>query len=194
LPAVYLPARPTWIADRIRLVDDRVAAQYGLRLALIWSRLWLLLAPDDRTHVTQARDRLDRAGMLAGWAVLYSALAFRWWPAVPLGVALGVFAWWRARSAAALFADIIESIVDLRYRDLVVALGFPVEAGRPLATATADAINDLLHKGASGYRQEEDTGSESAATPYPSSSSVSESRDRQQPGDSAPLGSNTTLA
>ncbi|MEV6350651.1 hypothetical protein [Actinoplanes sp. NPDC051851] len=153
LPAVYLPDRPTWIADRIRLTEDRVAAQYGLRLGLIWPRLWLLLAPEDRIHVTQARDRFDRSGDVAGWALLYAVLALWWWPAVLAGVLLAVIAWWRARTSAALFADVVEATVDLRHRALVTELGFAVAPGHPLDPATADAINDLLHKGGSGYEQ-----------------------------------------
>lgn len=194
LPAAYLPARPTWIADRIRLTDDRIFAQYGLRLGLVWPRLWLLLEPDARNQVTRARDRFEQAGVLAGWAVLYLVPAPWWWPALPIGLGLGALAWWRARSAAALFADIVEATVDLHHRRLAAELGFPVEAGRVLDAATADAINDQLHKGGSGYRQETSTGVSSEATPYPSSSSVSDSRDRQQPDDPAAIGSNTTLA
>lgn len=194
VPAVYLPARPTWIGDRIRLADDRVAAQYGLRLGLIWPRLWLLLTPEGRTDVMQARDRLDRAVAWAGWAVLCLALTPWWWPAAVLGVTVGVVSWRRARSAAGLFADIVEATVDLRHRGLVAELGFPVEQGRPLPPSTAAAVNDLLHKGASGHGQYDRVGAESEPTPYPSSSVRSDSRERQQPDDEpAPSGSNTTL-
>ncbi|WP_432901468.1 hypothetical protein ACQP1S_30715 [Micromonospora matsumotoense] len=164
VPAVYLPARPTWIGDRIRLADDRVAAQYGLRLGLIWSRLWLLLGADGRTDVMQARDRLDRAVTSAGWAVLHLALTPWWWPAVLLGATLGAVSWWRARSAAGLFADLVEATVDLRHRNLVAELGFPVEEGRPVPPSTAAAVNDLLHKGASGHGHEARTGAESEPT------------------------------
>jgi len=181
LPGVYLPDRPTWIGDRIRGTDDRVAAQFGLRLALIWPRLWLLLAPEARAMVFAARERFERAGTLAGWAVLYAALAPWWWPALPLGLGLGGYAWWRGRSSAALFADTVEATVDLHHRSLVTALGFPIEAGQSLDASTADAINDLLHKGASGYPQETAAGAVSAETPYPSSVLASDSRDRQQP-------------
>jgi hypothetical protein len=194
VPAVYLPARPTWIGDRIRLTDDRVAAQYGLRLGLIWPRLWQLLSADGRTDVMQARDRFDRAGTSAGWALLCLALTPWWWPAAPLGVILGVVSWWRARSAAGLFADIVEATVDLRHRSLVAELGFPVEDGHPVPPSTAAAVNDLLHKGASGHGQDARTGADSEPTWYPSSSLTNDSRDRQQPDDApSPTGSNTTL-
>jgi len=180
LPGVYLPARPTWIGDRIRLTDDRVAAQYGLRLGLIWPRLWLLFDAEAKLMVSGARDRFERAGTLAGWALLYAALTPWWWPAAALGLGLGALAWWRGRSSAALFANTVETTVDLHHRRLVTALGFPIEEGRPLDAATADAINDQLHKGAGGYPQEAVAGAVSAETPYPSAVLANDKRDRQQ--------------
>jgi hypothetical protein len=97
--------------------------------------------------VQDARDRFERAGTLAGWAVLYAALAALWWPAPAIGAALGGYAWWRGRRGAALFADTVEAAVDLHHRRLAEALGHPTDG--PLDRATADAINDQLHKGAS---------------------------------------------
>jgi hypothetical protein len=180
LPGVYLPDRPTWIGDRIRLVDARVAAQYGLRLALIWPRLWQLLDADARALVHDARDRFERAGTLAGWAVLYGGLATVWWPALPVGLGLAGYAWWQGRQGAGLFADTVESTVDLHHRRLAEALGHVPEADRPLGPAIADAINDQLHKGASPYPHRTATGAVSPMTPSPESASVS--RERQQPG------------
>lgn len=148
LPADYLPRTPTWIGDRLRLADVRVGAQYGLSLALIWPRIWQLVDVDTRTLVQQARARFELAGTLAGWSACYLVLVVFWWPAgLVAAVLLGV-AWWRGRLAAAVFGDTIESTVDLQHRALAAALGHPVETGRPLPPATADAINDQLHKGA----------------------------------------------
>jgi hypothetical protein len=180
LPEVYLPARPTWIGDRIRLADDRVAAQYTLRLALVWPRLWLLLDANARAQVTAARERFEQAGVLAGWAVLYLALAPWWWPALPIGLVLAGVGWWRGRGSAALFADVVEATVDLHHRRLVTELGFPVEGGRALDATTADAVNDQLHKGGSGYRQETATGAVSAETPSRSPSLTRVNRERRQ--------------
>jgi hypothetical protein len=148
LPADYLPRTPTWIGDRLRLADVRVSAQYGLSLALIWPRIWQLVDVDTRTLVQQARARFELAGTLAGWSACYLVLVVFWWPAALVaGVLLGV-AWWRGRLAAAVFGDTIESTVDLQHRALAAALGYPVAQGKPLPSATADAINDQLHKGA----------------------------------------------
>jgi hypothetical protein len=184
LPRAYLPDRPTWIGDRVRLTETRVAAQYGLRLALIWPPLWQLLDADGRALVQDARDRFDRAGTLAGWAILYVALTALWWPALAIGAALGGYAWWRGRQDAALFADTVEAAVDLHHRRLAEALGHPA-ADRPLDRATADAINDQLHKGASpqpgsppGQRQLTRTGAVIEEISSPERATVS--RERQQ--------------
>jgi hypothetical protein len=178
LPRVYLPDRPTWIGDRVRLADARVAAQYGLRLSLIWPRLWQLVDPECRALVHDARDRFERAGTLAGWAIMYGALVVLWWPALAAGLGLAGYAWWRGRQSAGLYADTIESAVDLHHRRLAEALGHPAPPDRPLGRPVADAINDQLHKGASPYRQRTDAGAVSAEIPSPDRATVS--RERQQ--------------
>jgi hypothetical protein len=180
LPRVYLPDRPTWIGDRVRLADARVAAQYGLRLSLIWPRLWQLLDPETRALVHDARDRFERAGTLAGWAIMYGVLAVLWWPALAAGLGLAGYAWWRGRRGAGLYADTVEAAVDLHHRRLAEALGHPVPPDRPLGRATADAINDQLHKGASPYRQRTGAGAVSAEIPSPDPATVS--LERQQAG------------
>jgi hypothetical protein len=184
LPRAYLPDRPTWIGDRVRLTETRVTAQYGLRLALIWPPLWQLLDADGRALVQDARDRFERAGTLAGWAVLYAALTALWWPALAVGAALAGYAWWRGRRGAALFADTVEAAVDLHHRRLAEALGHPADG--PLGRATADAINDQLHKGASphpvlpAHGQRTRTGAVIDEIPSPERTTVS--RERQQAG------------
>jgi len=148
LPESYLPHCPTWIGDRLRLADVRVTAQYGLSLALVWPRLWQLVDADTRTLVQQARDRFDLAGTLAGWAAWYCVLVVFWWPGAVIAAVLVSVAWWRGRIAAAVFGDAVEATVDLKHRALTEALGHRLEPGTPLPPATADAINDQLHKGA----------------------------------------------
>lgn len=153
IPDVYLPHRPTWIGDRFHLVDVRVRGQYGLVLALIWPRLWHLVDGDTRTLVQDARTRFDHATRLAGWAVCYLVIAVVWWPAVVLALGIGCYAWYSGRSAAALFADTVETTVDLHHRKLVETLGYVMAAGEPLSAQVADAINDQLHKGGSPQAQ-----------------------------------------
>ena len=49
--AAYLPQRPTWLGDRVRLVEARVRAQYHVDARLVWPRLWLLLDEDTRRPI-----------------------------------------------------------------------------------------------------------------------------------------------
>ncbi|MBM7775030.1 hypothetical protein JOD54_005234 [Actinokineospora baliensis] len=146
LPERYLPALPTWIGDRLRLVDARVDAQYGLVLALIWPRLWHRLDAETRAVVAHARGRLDLAATLVGWGVLYLALAWAWWPSAVIAVGLAVVGARRGRLAAEVFGGAVESTVDLGVLGLAEALGHKVE--HALTPSVADAINDQLHKGA----------------------------------------------
>ncbi|WP_051385722.1 hypothetical protein [Actinokineospora inagensis] len=146
LPERYLPALPTWIGDRLRLVDVRVDAQYGLSLALVWPRLWQRLDADNRSLVRQARMRLDLASTLVGWGVLYLAPTWFWWPSAVVSAGAGVVGWRRGRAAAEVFGGAVETTVDLGHLGLATALGHPVDGG--LRPEVADAINDQLHKGA----------------------------------------------
>ncbi|MFC4534745.1 hypothetical protein [Sphaerisporangium dianthi] len=146
VPGRFLPARPTWIGDRFRLAGERVDAQYGLRLALVWIPLWQVLEEPIRTPVQEAADRFDETVRLAGWGALYAATGVLWWPGLPVGALVMVIAWRQGRAAAAGFADVVEATVDTRHRALAEALGVALPHGR-LTRAEAAVINDLLHKG-----------------------------------------------
>jgi hypothetical protein len=148
LPAVYLPDRPTWIGDEVRMADARVYAQYGLYLALIWPRLWQLVDADTRTSVQDARERFDRSARLAGWAVVYGGLVVLWWPALFPALVFFGYTVFHGRSTVTLFTGTVESTVDLHNRALAESLGHVLEPGKPLSGRVADAINDQLHKGA----------------------------------------------
>lgn len=153
LPGVYLPRTPTWIGDRVRLAGARVDAQYGLSLPLIWPRLWQLVDDGARDLVRQARSGFESACTLGGWAALYAVLAVAWWPAALVAAVLLALSWRRGRLAAAVFADTLESTVDLHHRALAQALGHQLGPGPGIPPAVADAINDQLHKGATPQPQ-----------------------------------------
>lgn len=146
-PAYLSPHRPTWIGDRFALVDTRIYAQYYLCLALIWSRLWLLLNPDVRSEVRAARDRYDNALVLVGWSVPYLALAALSWPCAVIAAAIAVIGWRRTRAAAGALADSVEAVVDLHHSTLAAALGHPLPP-EGITKEIADQINDQLNKGA----------------------------------------------
>jgi hypothetical protein len=144
----YLPARPTWMGDKIHLVDQRIDAQYGLSLSLIWPRLWQLLDDTTRGHVETTRERLDGAGRLAGWGVLYAALGMLWWPALTTAVVILLTAWRNGRTAVALFTTTVEATVDLHHRALASALGVALPDHGRFTPNEGAIINDQLNKGA----------------------------------------------
>ncbi|MFG1953410.1 hypothetical protein [Micromonospora sp. NPDC048830] len=143
--AAYLPQRPTWLGDRARLVEARVRAQYHVSAALVWPRLWLLLDEDARQPVTDARTRYGEAVALVGWGLLYLALGLRWWPALLVGAGVLLTAWRRLRDTLGELAELIESAIDLRLRDLAAALGLPL-AGAEVSASEGRALDDRLGK------------------------------------------------
>jgi hypothetical protein len=142
----YLPRRPTWMADRLRLVEARVRAEYRVSAALVWPRIWLLTTEEFHASIRHSRARFDEACVLAGWAVLYAVPAAFWWPAAVVGVVTGLVAWRRARASLDEFAGLVESAVDLHLRPLAEALGLPI-TGDTITATEAARLDDRLRKG-----------------------------------------------
>jgi hypothetical protein len=134
------PERPTRIGDVFHGVAVRVHRRYALDLEPTWPRLWALLPETLRADVTAARQAYDAAARLAGWALLYLALAVLWWPGALAGAAVLATAVGRARDAASLLATLVETAVDLHLTDLAERLGVrggedvsAIELGRAVA-------------------------------------------------------------
>jgi hypothetical protein len=145
--AVYQPRHPTWIGERFRLLDSRIAAQYqGLELGLLWPRLWLLLPETVRTPVQAAEAQFRSAMTLVGWGVLYLGLGIYWYPAAIAGLGAAALGWRRTRSTTATLTTLIEAAVDTHLDTVLTAFGHPL----PATGFTADLahrINDRLAKG-----------------------------------------------
>jgi len=138
------PARPTWVADRMRAMELRVRAAYGLEMPVAWPRLWPVVSEPLRADLNGAQDSYSAAARLAGWAVLYAVLAGWWWPAAIVAVVAFCLAWARARIAISLLADLLEAAVDLHGRDLAAQLG--VRCDGPLDRSVGTSITELLTK------------------------------------------------
>lgn len=143
--AAYLPQRPTWLGDRIRLVETRVRAQYHVSARLLWPRLWLLLDEDTRRPISDAHARYADAVSLAGWGLLYLVPGMVWWPSALIGGMVLITAWNRLRATVAELAELVESVIDLRLRDLGEALGTPF-GGTEISPVEGRAFDDRLGK------------------------------------------------
>jgi hypothetical protein len=147
--AAYLPHRPTWLGDRIRLVETRVRAQYHVSAALVWPRMWLLLGDDTRRPIIDAGTRHAEAVTLVGWGILYLAPGMLWWPALVVAAAVLLTAWARVRGTLAELAELVESAIDLRLRDLAEALGILI-TGAEVSPDEGRALDDRLGKAGPG--------------------------------------------
>ncbi|WP_424891646.1 hypothetical protein [Streptomyces sp. XH2] len=148
-PAVtrYLPARPTRIADRLRLADDRVYAEYGLRIVLVWPRLWLVLPSEQRAPLDAARGAFTDAAGLTAWGLLYLPLGLAWWPAGLAGLAVVAAGVRQGRAGAAAFADLAEAAVDVNQQLIAGLFGLALRDGR-ITPDDGARVNDRLNKGA----------------------------------------------
>ncbi|MFG3496745.1 hypothetical protein [Streptomyces sp. NPDC047886] len=142
----YLPRRPTWMSDRVRLVEARIRAQYWFDVALVWPRLWLLIGDETRRPVVEARTGFADAVTLAGWGCLYLVAGLFWWPALVVGAGVLLTGWSRARSGLEEFATLVEAVVDVHHRTLAEALGMPLD-GAGVTEAEGRNMDDMLRKG-----------------------------------------------
>jgi hypothetical protein len=134
------PHRPTRIADCFERTAARTSVVNGLDdLSRAWPRLFAVLPDTLRADIIAARDAYSATARLTAWSLLYTALAFAWWPAALLGPAIAVTAVSRARTASAELADLIETAADLHLADLATGLGVsvlstPAQTGRAITT------------------------------------------------------------
>ncbi|MFJ8080635.1 hypothetical protein ACIQ6Y_08365 [Streptomyces sp. NPDC096205] len=136
------PQHPTWLGDRLHTPTVRLSQEYGIDLAIIWPRLWLLLPTPTRDTLTAARSRLDTAFTLGGWALLYLVLAVAWWPAALIAGTVAWVARRRAAIAAEAYAELVESAVDLHMDRLLTRLAEP----RP-SPQQGRALTERLRRG-----------------------------------------------
>ncbi|MEU9291171.1 hypothetical protein AB0D57_42770 [Streptomyces sp. NPDC048275] len=143
----YLPKRPTWIGEQFRLADAGIAAQYqGLRLGLVWPRLWVLLPESERSPVQAANAEFQAAAVVTGWGLLYLVVGLWWYPAAVIGTCVVGVGWVRAREHAATLSALIEATVDTHLTMLLTALNQPLPSVG-MTTELADRVNDQMHKG-----------------------------------------------
>jgi hypothetical protein len=128
--ALFPPKHPTWLGDRLHAPEHRVRGEYGLEVESSWPRLWLLLPDTTRAPLAEARQRLDDATAVGGWALLYLTLGVVWWPSVVVGLCLAIVSWRRSRAAGAVYADLVEATYDVHLGDLLDKFSDPISPQR----------------------------------------------------------------
>ncbi|MER6468484.1 hypothetical protein ACFY94_16800 [Streptomyces griseorubiginosus] len=136
------PARPTWMGDRMHAVVAGYLQECLLDLPSVWPHLWLALPDAVRAEIKEAREAVSKATTLAGWAVLYVAVAYLWWPAFLLVAGLFLTARQRGRRAVEAYALLVEAATRLHAGDLARSLGF--DHTGPLDARTGQAMTLLV--------------------------------------------------
>ncbi|MFI1420785.1 hypothetical protein ACH4VX_22925 [Streptomyces sp. NPDC020731] len=145
--ALREPVRPTWYGDRMQAAADRVEAAYGVDLAALWPRLWLILPETAVRQIQSAHDSFGAAARLAAWAVGYALLACWWWPAALAALGCVVVARSRSRTALDALAGLVEAAVDVHGRELATRVGLvSSEAPGRLDPDTGDGMSELFRK------------------------------------------------
>jgi hypothetical protein len=144
-PVRYLPRCATPIGDRLRLIGERIDAQYGLDTTLAWPRLWLLLPDSNRAAVQTAHDQYRAATTLTAWGLLYLALGTIWPPALLAAAIAIAVGYRRAQATAAVLADLIEATIDTQQHALAAVAGITLPHGR-ITRTDGIRINDVLNK------------------------------------------------
>ncbi|MET7901321.1 hypothetical protein ABZS86_07515 [Streptomyces sp. NPDC005355] len=118
----------------------------GLDLVSCWPRLWFALSDAAREEVARARRRVDAAAVTAAWALPYAVAGVRWGPAGVAAAGLLLLGWRWGRVAAAEYAEIVESAVDVHTRDLATAMGVPLRSDQ-VTPEVGRALTHLARKG-----------------------------------------------
>ncbi|MEO3749924.1 hypothetical protein [Streptomyces sp. B6B3] len=145
--ALRRPVRPTWYGDRMESAAERVHDAYGIDLAAVWPRLWLVLAEPGQRQIQSARESFSVAARLAAWAVLYAVLALWWWPSALIAAGCAVVARARARDALDALASLTEAAVDVHARELATQIGLlTADPPEPLGHAAGTTMSELFRK------------------------------------------------
>jgi hypothetical protein len=100
-----------------------------------------------RAELGAAQDRFAAAAQLSGWALLYLVLSPLWWPALVIAAVSAATAWFKARAATGVLADLVEATVDL----------YGPELARQLGIACATKLNPEVGRQISQTLRKDDT-------------------------------------
>ncbi|MBF9072512.1 hypothetical protein [Streptacidiphilus fuscans] len=119
-----MPTCPTRVAERFRATARRTENLYGISdLPLVWPRLHAVVPDQLKTSITSAQADYAASARLAGWGLMYVAVASVWWPAAIVASAAFVACRIRAKPTADRLADLLDTTIDLHLADLAEKLG-----------------------------------------------------------------------
>ncbi|QNP66325.1 hypothetical protein [Streptomyces genisteinicus] len=146
--ALHEPTRPTWYGDRVQATAERVHAGYGVDLAALWPRLWLILSEPAVRQIQSVRTAFTAAARLAAWAAGYALLACWWWPAALVAAGCAAVARTRAHDALDAFAELVEAAVDVHARELAERVGLvgPADPAAVLGHEAGESLSELFRK------------------------------------------------
>jgi hypothetical protein len=136
------PARPTWVADRLRAAGERVMKNYGVDLNVAWPRIWSLASEPVRSDIATAQSAYGDSARLVAWSAFYLAIGVWWWPSAVIAVAVCGAGWVRARDSIGALSELVESATDLYLRELAERIGLPVPGS--VTADLGDRITALL--------------------------------------------------
>lgn len=121
--ALARPVSATWMGDRLAALDSRVRNEYGLDLASVWPRLWLVVPEQCRAELRTASRSWHLATSWGVWGLFYAGLALAWPPLLVVGMLTFGAALSSARRAVAAATDLAEAAFDLYALDVADRLG-----------------------------------------------------------------------
>ncbi|MEV7969439.1 hypothetical protein AB0O34_26160 [Sphaerisporangium sp. NPDC088356] len=116
---------PTVLGNSLRAAEARPWHKYGLDPVKCWYAFWSVLPDNARTELAAARTRVDLAGTVWLWALLFAGWsAWNWW-ALPLSLAGMSLAYGWLVTYARQYGDLVEATFDVHRWALYAALHWP---------------------------------------------------------------------
>jgi len=119
---MYIPEKeqrlPTRLGNLLRAIELRPEKKYGLNIFICWPRLWLVLPDAVKKELVIARDNLDTTARIWTWGAMFMVwMPYTAW-AIPISVAVMLFAYHWMLQTAGVYGQLVESSFDL-YRSLL---------------------------------------------------------------------------
>jgi hypothetical protein len=138
---------PTRVGNTLRAAETRPRHRYGLDVMLIWPRLWLVLPDSAREELAAARSSLDASVAAAIWGTAFVAfMPLTTWALVGLTVPVAAVLLW-VPACAEVFADLLESAVELYRFSLYQQLRWPLPKNPAAERERGEALTKYLESG-----------------------------------------------